>query len=174
MSDSVSCVAICAKRRMLCHMNATHGAPNPVVTRGWTVDDSTFGARLALIRQRMRWNIKEAARECGVPAASWGTWEDGATPRKLVEVSTLIAQRTGCDLGWLIAGSAMAGRMEIATGANADPNRVSGQVSRLAAPAPAARQARAAHRPTGRTSPADRRPRPVRSPGHTMPATRAA
>lgn len=168
MSDSVSCVAICAMRRMLCHMNATHGTPNPVATRGWTVDDSTFGARLALIRQRMRWNIKEAARECGVPAASWGTWEDGAAPRKLVDVSTLIAQRTGCDLGWLIAGPAMAGRVEVA-------GQVNGRfadIPRTAAVDTTPR--RPAHRPTGAVSAGKRRPVTIRSSVGPMPATYAA
>jgi len=78
--------------------------PTPTVT-GWTIDDSTFGARLALVRQRMDWNIKEAARECGLPAASWRTWErDGVTPRNIVEIAGLISERTGCDYGWLLAG----------------------------------------------------------------------
>lgn len=158
---------------MLCGMNTTHGKPAPVVARGWTVDDSTYGARLALIRQRMQWNIKEAARECGVPAASWGTWENGATPRKLVEISTLIAQRTGCDLGWLIAGPLMTGRAEIATPAVHDQKVVSGQLGRLDIPARATFPARRASRPSGRTS-AQRRPVSVRVPGHTMPTSYAA
>ena len=144
--------------------------------KGWMPDDTTFGARLALIRQRMQWgNVREAATECGIPPESWRTWErDNVTPRRVVDISTRIAQRTGCDLGWLIAGSAMAGRMEIATGASADPNQDSGPVSRLLAPAATARQTRPAHRPTGRTSGTQRRPVSVRSPGHTMPASRAA
>lgn len=63
---------------------------------------------------------------------------------------------------------------EIAAAAARDANRVSEQVSRLLAPAPTAQKARAKHRPTGRTSRADRRPRAVRSPGHTIPAAAAA
>jgi len=91
--------------RMLCLMTAVHGEPRPAnLAQGWTVDDSTFGARLALIRQRMQWNIKEAARECGIPAASWGTWEGGAMPRRYTEMCRLISDRTGCDLGWLVMG----------------------------------------------------------------------
>lgn len=90
---------------MLCLMTAVHGEPRPANTgQGWTVDDSTFGARLALVRQRMKWNIKEAARECGIPAASWGTWENGAMPRRYTEMCRLIANRTGCDFGWLALG----------------------------------------------------------------------
>ena len=72
---------------------------------GWTVDDSTFGVRLALVRVRMDWNLKEAAKECGLPAASWRTWErDGVAPRRIVETSQLISNRTGCDFMWLLTG----------------------------------------------------------------------
>lgn len=86
-------------------MTAVQGEPRPRnLEQGWTVDDSTFGARLALVRQRMSWNIKEAARECGVPAASWGTWENGAMPRRYTEICRLISGRTGCDFGWLALG----------------------------------------------------------------------
>lgn len=86
-------------------MTTVHGEPRPAnLGQGWTVDDSTFGARLALVRQRMQWNIKEAARECGIPAASWGTWENGAMPRRYTEMCRLIANRTGADIGWLVMG----------------------------------------------------------------------
>ena len=73
---------------------------------GWTADDSTFGARLALIRQRMAWgNVKEAAVACGLPPESWRTWErDNVAPRRVVEVAAIIAEKTGCDYGWLLAG----------------------------------------------------------------------
>jgi hypothetical protein len=75
-------------------------------TTGWTADDSTFGARLALIRQRMAWgNVKEAAVACGLPTESWRTWErDNVAPRRVVEVAAIIAEKTGCDFGWLLAG----------------------------------------------------------------------
>lgn len=76
---------------------------------GWTVDDSEFGARLALVRQRMQWNIKEAARECDVPAASWGSWEAGSMPRRYAEVCDKISRRTGADYVWLMAGSSSRG-----------------------------------------------------------------
>lgn len=71
---------------------------------GWIADDSTFGARLALVRQRMQWgNVKEAALACGLPPESWRTWErDGVTPRRVVEIAAKIADRTGCDFGWLL------------------------------------------------------------------------
>ena len=52
----------------------------------------------------MNWNVKEAARECGVPAASWRSWEEGAQPRRVFEVLGLIAERTGADYMWLLMG----------------------------------------------------------------------
>jgi hypothetical protein len=114
MLDHVRCLAICANGRMLCLMTAVQGEPRPSnLEQGWTVDDSTFGARLALVRQRMQWNIKQAARECGIPAASWGTWEDGALPRRYTENCRLIANRTGCDYGWLVDGPHLRGSASV-------------------------------------------------------------
>ncbi|HEX5996274.1 MAG TPA: helix-turn-helix domain-containing protein [Jiangellales bacterium] len=72
-------------------------------TTGWTVDASTFAARLALVRMRMGWNMKEAARECGLNAQTWRLWEiDGITPRDQVKVAKQISSRTGCDYLWLL------------------------------------------------------------------------
>lgn len=73
------------------------------VTQGWVPNDQAFGARLALIRQRMGWgNVREAALACGVPVESWRGWErDGRLPRDLLSVCRSISQRTGADLGWL-------------------------------------------------------------------------
>lgn len=81
-------------------------APEQSTARGWMPDDSTFGARLALVRQHMKWgNVREAAVECGLPPESWRTWErDGVEPRRIVEIASLISNRTGCDYGWLLAG----------------------------------------------------------------------
>jgi len=74
--------------------------------QGWTAGDDSFGARLALIRQRMGWNITEAARECGVgKAENWRLWEQGSrTPSRLVTIAMAIATRTGCDYLWLVHG----------------------------------------------------------------------
>jgi hypothetical protein len=76
------------------------------ISAGWTADDQSFGARLALIRQRMAWgNVKEAAVACGLPPESWRTWErDNVAPRRIVEVTAVIAERTGCDRIWLLTG----------------------------------------------------------------------
>jgi hypothetical protein len=83
----------------------------------WIPDDSTFGARLALVRQRMGWgNVKEAALACGEAPESWRTWErDNVNPRKLIEICRRIATRTGCDYGWLVDGPALAGRSTVQT-----------------------------------------------------------
>ena len=76
------------------------------VDRGWIADDSTFGARLALVRQRMGWtNVKEAATACGLPAENWRRWERGETePRRIVTIAMTIATRAGCDYLWLVHG----------------------------------------------------------------------
>ena len=70
---------------------------------GWVATDETFGARLALVRQRMGWgNVKEAALACGIPVQSWRGWErDGRQPRDYLETCRKIADETGCDLLWL-------------------------------------------------------------------------
>ena len=72
----------------------------------WTADASTFGARLALIRQKMGWgNVKAAAEQCGLPVESWRNWErDGIEPRRLTTIAMTIAGRTGCDYLWLVHG----------------------------------------------------------------------
>lgn len=74
------------------------------VTTAWIAADDTFGARLALVRQRMGWgNVKEAALSCGVPQESWRTWErDNVTPRDYFTACKKISERTGCDYGWLV------------------------------------------------------------------------
>lgn len=73
---------------------------------GWVADDATYGARLALIRQRMGWgNIAKAAKECGVPVDSWRNWEvDGRLPHRITTISMAITTRTGCDYLWLVHG----------------------------------------------------------------------
>jgi transcriptional regulator with XRE-family HTH domain len=69
------------------------------------VPDLTFGARLALIRHKMGWNIKEAATACGVPPQSWRGWELNARePHRLTTISMAIASRTGVDYLWLVHG----------------------------------------------------------------------
>lgn len=93
---------------MLCHMTEPSqiqawipGPPPPPPPP----NPETYAGRLELIRSHMGWNIKEAARECGVPAATWRLWEvEGALPRNLVTISMAIASRTNVDLDWLVYG----------------------------------------------------------------------
>lgn len=73
--------------------------------RAWVPTDDTFAARLAMVRHRSGWNIKEAAVACGVPPASWRLWEiDGARPRDQVAAARLISGAAGCDFQWLLLG----------------------------------------------------------------------
>ncbi len=73
-------------------------------TEAW-VPELSFSARLALVRHRMGWNIKEAAAACGVPAQSWRGWEiQGREPHRLTTIAMAIASRTGCDYLWLVHG----------------------------------------------------------------------
>jgi hypothetical protein len=82
----------------------------------WIPGDDSFGARLALVRQRMGWgNVAEAAQACGIPVPSWRNWErDGRLPRNIVDIASVIAERTGCDYIWLLSGR---GGRVVATGA---------------------------------------------------------
>ena len=71
----------------------------------WVPDFDTFAARLAGIRHRMGWNVKEAAAECELPHTSWRDWEiNDRAPRNQVDVCRRISRRTGVDLAWLLLG----------------------------------------------------------------------
>jgi transcriptional regulator with XRE-family HTH domain len=77
----------------------------PQGRRAWVPETERFGARLALIRQQMGWNLQEAAIECHLPAQSWRDWEKhGKTPRDYEGTCKTIATRTECDLVWLLTG----------------------------------------------------------------------
>lgn len=77
---------------------------------GWTASDDTFGARLALVRQRKGWgNVKEAAMACGLPVQSWRGWErDNRIPRDVLAIAEQIAAASGCSYQWLVHGTARA------------------------------------------------------------------
>lgn len=70
----------------------------------WVPSTESYGARLALVRWKMGWNLREAERECGLSQNTWGGYEEGREPRKLIEVSDKIAIRTGVDRMWLLTG----------------------------------------------------------------------
>ena len=123
----------------------------------WIADDTTFGARLALVRQRMGWgNVKTAATECGLPTESWRHWErDGLEPRRLVTIAMAIATKTGCDYLWLVHGPsrgavrsstvqylATGGKLITAIGAERSPNGQTIQRTRRSSPTRPVRQTR--------------------------------
>lgn len=88
------------------------------VGHGWTASDrDSFGARLALVRQRMGWgNVKEAALACGIPPQSWRTWErDNVQPRDFMGAVQRVVERTGCDEAWLAGVGVPAGVIETPT-----------------------------------------------------------
>jgi transcriptional regulator with XRE-family HTH domain len=85
-------------------MSTQHAVDEPT-EEAWIPTTDSLGARLALIRQRMGWNIKEAALACDIPPASWTDWElNGRKPRDLEEAATKIARRTGADDYWIMTG----------------------------------------------------------------------
>jgi len=73
--------------------------------QNWVPETDSFAVRLVLIRNRMKWNAKEAALACGLPAQSWREWElSSRRPRDYEGVCKQIAARTQCDLIWLMTG----------------------------------------------------------------------
>lgn len=76
---------------------------HPALTgQTWIPEADTFGARLALLRHRMGWNITEAARACGVSESAWRDWElRNQLPRNLQLVTMKIHVATGCSAPWL-------------------------------------------------------------------------
>lgn len=73
-------------------------------TTPWVPNTEQFGTRLAMIRHEMGWNLKEAAVECGLSMNAWARYEDGMSPRNLIQVVGLISARTGVDRTWLTFG----------------------------------------------------------------------
>lgn len=80
-------------------------AANSSQTPNWIPDTESFGARLALVRWRMGWNLAEAERECGMSQNTWGNWETGAKPRDFIEAVSKIVWRTKVNRYWLIDGA---------------------------------------------------------------------
>lgn len=71
---------------------------------GWVPDTADFGARLALVRWRLGWNVREAERECNISQNLWSNWEHGSMPRNLIEVVNRVVLRTGVNRVWLMTG----------------------------------------------------------------------
>ncbi|WP_409350031.1 helix-turn-helix domain-containing protein [Rathayibacter soli] len=77
---------------------------NAELASNWIPDVSAFGARLALVRWRMGWNLSEAERECGLTQNTWSGYETGKNPRDFVKVVASIVMRTRVDKVWLMTG----------------------------------------------------------------------
>lgn len=80
---------------------------NDMTTAGeyWAPASPNFGARLALIRHYMGWNIKEAAMACGIKPQSWREWElQGRKPRDFEQVCEQVSRHARCDRVWLMTG----------------------------------------------------------------------
>lgn len=75
-------------------------------TTKWIPSSKSFGARLALVRHGMGWNISEAAEACGIPEGNWREWElKGRNPQKLTEiVDKIAAAALNVDDYWLLTG----------------------------------------------------------------------
>ena len=76
---------------------------------GWIPSDDAFAARLALIRNRKGWNVKEAAMACGVAPQSWRNWELGVRPHDFQQACEVIAEHSGANINWLALGSGAPG-----------------------------------------------------------------
>lgn len=75
------------------------------ITNSWVPTTEAFGARLALVRHRMGWNISEAAQACGLSESNWRGWElQGRQPHKFQKVAEAISTVTGVDPVWLMMG----------------------------------------------------------------------
>ena len=91
----------------------------------WVPAGTTFGSRLALLRQVAGWgNVKEAAEACGVPVTTWRTWERGRTPRDVVTIARRLSAVTGCDYHWLLDGTPGVGAIKVERGSDKQDLRV--------------------------------------------------
>jgi transcriptional regulator with XRE-family HTH domain len=121
--------------------------------------------RVAMTRADIRQS--ELARRIGKTEQWLSVRLRGKQPIDLNDLA-LIASGLGISFQALLPGA------EVAAGVINNPKVVSGQISRSAAPAPKAHPVRSRQRPTGRTTREERRPRQVRTPGHTIPSRSAA
>jgi transcriptional regulator with XRE-family HTH domain len=72
----------------------------------------TFSARLVLLRHDMGLTVDEISSRCGIPSATWSTWERGTKPRDKESVVLAISQGTGYSRDWLMWGHAFPLRAE--------------------------------------------------------------
>ncbi len=91
---------------------------------GWVPDPSSdFGARLALVRQHMAWNGKQAADACGIDPQSWRSWETaGRRPRDYAKVCQRISEASGVSVIWLMTGQMPGGEWLPRRDSNLEPS----------------------------------------------------
>ena len=77
-------------------------------TPQWTPRND-FAERLAIVRIRRGWNVKEAALACGLSPSTWAAWEAGRKPPDMLDVAHKIADHSGCSLMWLLGLDTSAG-----------------------------------------------------------------
>ncbi len=70
----------------------------------WVPSTDTFGARLALVRQKMGWNQKQASEECDLSINAWARYEDEGGVADLIGTVRKIVSRTGVNEMWLLTG----------------------------------------------------------------------
>lgn len=68
------------------------------------VPAADFGTRLLLVRTNLDLTIEEIAKFTGQKAATWSTWERGASPRNMAAVVDAIAETLAVDRDWLMWG----------------------------------------------------------------------
>ena len=71
---------------------------------GWVPTTESFGARLALTRQALRLNTKQAAEKCDIWPETWRRWERGHSPREMDVIAHRVADGLGVDYVWLLSG----------------------------------------------------------------------
>lgn len=90
----------------------TQSHPSPEASEPWIPSTKSLGARLALVRQALHWNAKEAALACGFAQQNWRDWEKGSQPRDLNEAVRKIVARTNVDEYWLLTGKTVSGAQQ--------------------------------------------------------------
>lgn len=65
----------------------------------------TFAHRLVMVRKQLGLTVEDAAVRCGIPHATWTTWERGTNPRNMATAVEKIEQGLGADRQWLMWGT---------------------------------------------------------------------
>ena len=77
------------------------------------IPKDTFASRLILVRHELEMTVDQVSQLCGVPSATWSTWERGARPRDRADAVRKIAVATGYDRDWLMWGEDREGSRDL-------------------------------------------------------------